>query len=72
MQPKNRAFSLSLFSVLPNLTQFNTHTHRLVANIMANLIAFMAFLAFLDAVLAWIGDMVDIPELSFKVGTFLS
>lgn len=38
---------------------------------MANLIAFMAFLAFLDAVLAWIGDMVDIPELSFKVGTFL-
>lgn len=34
---------------------------------MANLIAFLAFLAFLDAIIAWIGDMIDIPTLSFKV-----
>ena len=34
---------------------------------MANLIAFMAFLAFLDSIIGWIGEMVDIPTLSFKV-----
>ena len=40
----------------------------LVANIAANLIAFLAFLAFIDAVLSYIGSMVDHPEVSFKVG----
>ena len=40
----------------------------LVANIAANLIAFLAFLAFIDAVLSYLGSMVDHPELSFKVG----
>ena len=40
----------------------------LVANIAANLIAFLAFLAFIDAVLSYLGSMIDHPELSFKVG----
>jgi nucleoside permease NupC len=31
------------------------------------LIAFLAFLAFLDAILSYIGSMVDHPEVSFKV-----
>ena len=33
---------------------------------MANLIAFMAFLAFIDSLLSWIGEMIDAPEVSFK------
>ena len=39
----------------------------LVANIAANLIAFLAFLAFFNGVLSWIGSMVGHPELSFEV-----
>lgn len=39
----------------------------LVANIAANLIAFLAFLAFFNAVLSWIGSMVGHPEFSFEV-----
>lgn len=42
---------------------------RLVANIMANLIAFMAFLAFVDSMIGWVGDMIDIPQLSFKASS---
>ncbi|XP_067027107.1 solute carrier family 28 member 3-like isoform X1 [Acropora muricata] len=38
----------------------------LVANIAANLIAFLAFLAFFNAVLSWIGSMVGHPEFSFE------
>ncbi|KAL8197156.1 UNVERIFIED_CONTAM: hypothetical protein K2H54_014251 [Gekko kuhli] len=39
----------------------------LVANIAANLIAFLAMLAFINAVLAWLGHMVDMPGLSFEM-----
>ncbi|XP_060115959.1 sodium/nucleoside cotransporter 2-like [Heteronotia binoei] len=39
----------------------------LVANIAANLIAFLAMLAFINAVLAWLGHMVNIPGLSFEM-----
>ena len=39
----------------------------LVANIAANLIAFLAFLAFFNGVLSWIGSMVGHPEFSFEV-----
>lgn len=38
----------------------------LVANIAANLIAFLAFLAFFNGVLSWLGSMVGRPELSFE------
>ncbi|XP_043841450.1 sodium/nucleoside cotransporter 1 [Dromiciops gliroides] len=38
-----------------------------IANIAANLIAFLAVLAFINAALSWLGVMVDIQELSFQV-----
>lgn len=38
----------------------------LVANIAANLIAFLAFLAFFNGILSWIGSMVGHPEFSFE------
>ncbi|XP_075414152.1 sodium/nucleoside cotransporter 1 isoform X1 [Tenrec ecaudatus] len=40
---------------------------RIVANIATNLIAFLAVRAFLNAVLFWLGDMVDIQDLSFQL-----
>lgn len=40
---------------------------KVVANIAANLIAFLAVLAFVNAALSWLGAMVDIQELSFQV-----
>lgn len=43
----------------------------LVANVAANLIAFLAMLAFVNAALGWFGSMVDHPELSFQVGHLL-
>ncbi|XP_040585439.1 sodium/nucleoside cotransporter 1 isoform X2 [Mesocricetus auratus] len=40
---------------------------KIVANIAANLIAFLAVLAFINAALSWLGDMVDIQGLSFQL-----
>ncbi|OXB81928.1 UNVERIFIED_CONTAM: hypothetical protein H355_004011 [Colinus virginianus] len=39
----------------------------LVANIAANLIAFLAVLEFINAALRWFGEMVDIKDLSFQM-----
>lgn len=39
----------------------------LVANVAANLIAFLAVLAFINATLSWLGEMVDIHGLNFQV-----
>lgn len=39
----------------------------LVANIAANLIAFLAVLEFINAALLWFGEMVNIKDLSFQV-----
>uniref|UniRef100_A0A8C5NRC5 Sodium/nucleoside cotransporter n=1 Tax=Junco hyemalis TaxID=40217 RepID=A0A8C5NRC5_JUNHY len=39
----------------------------LVANIAANLIAFLAVLEFINAALRWFGEMVDIEGLTFQV-----
>ncbi|XP_010630810.1 sodium/nucleoside cotransporter 2 isoform X3 [Fukomys damarensis] len=39
----------------------------LVANIAASLIAYLAVLAFINAVLSWMGELVDIPGLTFQV-----
>ncbi|XP_061451938.1 sodium/nucleoside cotransporter 1-like isoform X2 [Rhineura floridana] len=39
----------------------------MVANIAANLVAFLALLAFINAVLSWLGHMVNLPELSFQM-----
>ncbi|XP_036591608.1 sodium/nucleoside cotransporter 1 [Trichosurus vulpecula] len=38
-----------------------------VANIATNLIAFLAASAFINAALSWLGEMVDIQELSFQL-----
>lgn len=39
----------------------------LVANIAANLIAFLAILAFVNSALDWLGGLVDYPGLTFQV-----
>jgi len=39
----------------------------LVANIAANLIAFLALLQFINATLTWFGQRVGIPQLTFQV-----
>ncbi|KAJ8320557.1 hypothetical protein KUTeg_002144 [Tegillarca granosa] len=40
---------------------------KLVANIAANLIAFLAMLAFVNAVFSWFGSFVGYPEFSFQM-----
>ncbi|XP_077630397.1 sodium/nucleoside cotransporter 1 [Crocuta crocuta] len=40
---------------------------KLVANIGANLIAFLALLAFVNAALSWLGALVGVPQLSFEL-----
>ncbi|XP_039714187.1 sodium/nucleoside cotransporter 1 [Pteropus medius] len=40
---------------------------RIIANIAANLIAFLAVLAFINAALSWLGAMVDVQGLSFQL-----
>nr|XP_046243553.1 solute carrier family 28 member 3-like isoform X1 [Scatophagus argus] len=39
----------------------------IIANIVVNLIAFLALLAFFDAALSWFGGMLDCPQLSFSL-----
>ena len=39
----------------------------LIGNIVANIVAFMAFIAFLDAIVAWLGNLVGLDYLSFQV-----
>ena len=39
----------------------------LVANIAANLIAFIALLQFINATLTWLGQRVGISQLTFQV-----
>ena len=39
----------------------------LIANIGANVIAFFAFLSFINAILSYLGSLVLYPELSFEV-----
>ncbi|XP_075998740.1 sodium/nucleoside cotransporter 1 [Genypterus blacodes] len=39
----------------------------LVANIAANLIAFLAILEFINAALSWMGGMVGYPEITFQI-----
>lgn len=39
----------------------------LVANIAANLIAFLAILGFINSALKWLGGMVGYPDVTFQV-----
>uniref|UniRef100_A0A8C5Y3E7 Concentrative nucleoside transporter C-terminal domain-containing protein n=1 Tax=Microcebus murinus TaxID=30608 RepID=A0A8C5Y3E7_MICMU len=40
---------------------------KVVSNIIANLIAYLALLAFINSVLSWLGNMVDVDGLSFQL-----
>lgn len=40
---------------------------KIVSNIAANLVAFLAVLAFVNATLNWLGHLVDVQGLSFEV-----
>ena len=40
----------------------------LVANIVGNLIAFLAILTFVNVLVSWLGGLVGHPEWSFQVG----
>ena len=43
----------------------------LAANVAANLIAFLAVLAFINAALSWLGELVDIQGLTFQVKNYI-
>uniref|UniRef100_A0A3B4ZNA1 Sodium/nucleoside cotransporter n=1 Tax=Stegastes partitus TaxID=144197 RepID=A0A3B4ZNA1_9TELE len=53
-------------NVLEAASQGASRAVGMVANIIVNLIAFLALLAFFDAVLSWLGGMFDCPHLSFS------
>jgi pyrimidine nucleoside transport protein len=44
----------------------------LVANIIANLIAFLAFIAFLNGVISWYGNLLGAPYITFEVFMFIN
>ncbi|XP_059769369.1 sodium/nucleoside cotransporter 2 isoform X2 [Balaenoptera ricei] len=54
-------------SVLEAASSGATDAIGLAANIAANLIAFLAVLAFINAALSWLGELVDIQGLTFQV-----
>ncbi|CAK6950523.1 solute carrier family 28 member 3-like [Scomber scombrus] len=54
-------------NVLEAASQGASNAVALVANIVVNLIAFLALLAFFDGVLSWLGGMLDCPQLSFSL-----
>ena len=43
---------------------------KLVAGIVANMIAILAFLRFLDLLTSWLGSLVEMDYISFKVNLF--
>ncbi|KFO23061.1 Solute carrier family 28 member 3 [Fukomys damarensis] len=54
-------------NLLEAATQGASSSIPLVANIAANLIAFLALLSFLNSALSWFGNMFDYPQLSFEL-----
>ncbi|XP_053181129.1 solute carrier family 28 member 3-like [Scomber japonicus] len=54
-------------NMLEAASQGASNAVALVANIVVNLIAFLALLAFFDGVLSWLGGMLDCPQLSFSL-----
>jgi Na+ dependent nucleoside transporter C-terminus len=53
--------------VLDAAAQGAANAVMLVLNIVANLIAFLAFVAFLDAVVSWAAGLVGAPYITFQV-----
>lgn len=43
----------------------------LVLNIIANLIAFLAFIAFLNGIISWFGGLLGAPYVTFEVNIVL-
>lgn len=39
----------------------------LVLNIVANLVAFLAFIAFLNGIISWLGSLLGAPYITFEV-----
>ncbi|XP_044052173.1 solute carrier family 28 member 3-like isoform X1 [Siniperca chuatsi] len=54
-------------NVLEAASQGASYAVALAANIVVNLVAFLALLAFFDAVLSWLGGTLDCPQLSFSL-----
>ncbi|XP_013371474.1 PREDICTED: solute carrier family 28 member 3 isoform X1 [Chinchilla lanigera] len=54
-------------NLLEAATQGASSSIPLVANIAANLIAFLALLSFVNSALSWLGAMFDFPQLSFEL-----
>ena len=54
-------------NVLDAAAQGAANAVMLVLNIIANLIAFLAFVAFLDAVVSWSAGLVGAPYVTFQV-----
>ncbi|XP_032740796.1 solute carrier family 28 member 3 [Rattus rattus] len=54
-------------NLLEAATQGASSSIPLVANIAANLIAFLALLSFVNSALSWFGSMFDYPQLSFEL-----
>ncbi|XP_069909374.1 sodium/nucleoside cotransporter 2 isoform X1 [Oryctolagus cuniculus] len=54
-------------NVLEAASNGATDAIALVANVAANLVAFLAVLAFINAALSWLGELVDIQGLTFQV-----
>uniref|UniRef100_A0A8C6QLY9 Sodium/nucleoside cotransporter n=1 Tax=Nannospalax galili TaxID=1026970 RepID=A0A8C6QLY9_NANGA len=54
-------------NLLEAATQGAASSIPLVANIAANLIAFLALLSFMNSALSWFGGMFDYPQLSFEL-----
>ncbi|XP_044521007.1 sodium/nucleoside cotransporter 1-like [Gracilinanus agilis] len=68
---KNEEGVILLYGEAQNLLEAVTNGAAIsvgvVANIAANLIAFLAILAFINTTLSWLGEMVNIQGLSFQV-----
>uniref|UniRef100_A0A3Q3BEW3 Sodium/nucleoside cotransporter n=1 Tax=Kryptolebias marmoratus TaxID=37003 RepID=A0A3Q3BEW3_KRYMA len=54
-------------NILEAASQGASRAVAVVASIIANIIAFLALLAFFDAILSWLGGMFDYPQLSFSL-----
>ncbi|KAM6931376.1 solute carrier family 28 member 3-like [Xenentodon cancila] len=54
-------------NILEAASQGASRAVGLVGNIVANIIAFLALLAFVDAALSWLGGMFDYPQMSFSL-----
>ena len=54
-------------NIIDALSVGATTTIKLIAYVVVNLIAFVAVVAFLDAVLSYMGGRVGHPELNFQV-----